>query len=406
MDFSLTPAELAFRDELRGWLAANVPGDYGTPAWPEPADQLARLEVARDWARALYRGGWAAPSWPAQYGGRNATPMQQFLFYEEMAAHRTPVPPTIIGIGMAGPVIMHYGTEAQRSRFVARMLSADEIWCQGFSEPNAGSDLANLGTSAVARGDHYLVNGQKIWTSFGAIADWCLLLVRTDPAAPKHQGLSCLLVDMHSPGVDVRPIRQITGESEFSEIFFTNVAVPKENLLGREHEGWRVAITTLMHERTNIAALVYAGFKRELRDVVGLTRRLTRNGRPLAEDPVVRSRLVHFYAVAETMRLNNLRMRVGKNASDDPGPIGSIFKLTWATSNQAMQGLAAEVLGPDAELLSGPGAERGDRGAWLKRYLRSLANSIEGGTSEILRNIIAERILGLGRTLAARERRA
>jgi alkylation response protein AidB-like acyl-CoA dehydrogenase len=406
MDFSLTPAELAFRDELKAWLAVNVPGDYGTPAWPEPDDPAARRAVAIEWARALHRGGWAAPGWPARYGGRDATPMQQFLLYDEMASYRTPVPPTVIGIGMAGPVIMNYGTDRQRSRFVGRILSADEIWCQGFSEPGAGSDVASLGTSAVARGDHYEVNGQKIWTSFGAIADWCLLLVRTDPGAPRHRGLSMLLVDMRAPGIEVRPIRQITGDSEFSEIFFTNVAVPRENLLGRENDGWRVAITTLMHERTNIAALVYAGFKRELRDVVALCRRLTRNGRPVAEDPVVRSRLAHFWGVAETMRLNNLRMRVGKNASDDPGPIGSIFKLTWATSNQAMQGLAAEVLGPDAELLTGPGSDRGDHGAWLKRYLRSLANSIEGGTSEILRNIVAERILGLGRTLGPREKPA
>ncbi|MEZ4588922.1 MAG: acyl-CoA dehydrogenase family protein [Gemmatimonadales bacterium] len=174
----------------------------------------------------------------------------------------------------------------------------------------------------------------------------------------------------------------------------------EDNLLGKENDGWRVAITTLMHERANIAALVYASFKRELREVVALARRLTKNGRPLSEDPRVRSRLVHFYGVAETMRLNNLRMRAGKNAADDPGPIGSIFKLIWASANQAMTGLAAEVLGPEAELLSGPGAELGGHGAWLKRYLRSLANSIEGGTSEILRGVVAERVLGFGRTLA------
>ncbi len=406
MDFTLSADELAFRDELRAWLAANVPGDYGTPDWPEPVDPAERHRVAVEWARTLHQGGWAAPSWPARFGGRDATPMQQFLFSEEMAAHRTPVPPTIIGIGMVGPVIMHYGTDAQRERFVAKILAAEEIWCQGFSEPGAGSDVAGLSTAAVLQGDHYVVNGQKIWTSFGAVADWCLLLVRTDPRAPRHEGLSCLLVDMRSPGIEVRPIRQITGDAEFSEIFFTNVAVPRANLLGRENQGWRVAITTLMHERTNIAALVYASFKRELRDVVALTGRLTRNGRPLAHDPRVRSRLVHFYGVAETMRLNNLRMRVGKNASDDPGPIGSIFKLTWATGNQALHELAAEVLGPDAELLTGPGAGLGDHGAWLRRYLRTLANSIEGGTSEILRNIIAERILRLGRALAPREKSA
>jgi alkylation response protein AidB-like acyl-CoA dehydrogenase len=402
MDFSLSPAELAFRDELRSWLRTNVPGDYGTPAWPEPADPAGRRDEARRWVERLHRGGWAAIGWPARYGGRDATPMEQFLYYDEMSAWKTPVPPTVIGIGMAGPTIMAFGTEAQRDRFLPRIVSGQEIWCQGFSEPNAGSDLANLATAAVDAGDHYRVNGQKIWTSFGPIADWCLLLVRTDPRAPKHRGLSYLLVDMRTPGVEVRPIRQITGDSEFSELFFTDVLVPKANLLGRENDGWRVAITTLMHERTNIAALVYTGFRREFRELVDLATRLTRNGRPLAQDPAVRRRLVHFYGIAETMRLNNLRMRVGRSAADDPGPIGSIFKLVWATSNQAMQGLAVELLGPEAELVPSRAAE----GLWLKRYLRSLANSIEGGSSEILRNIVAERILGLGRTLAPKAKSA
>ncbi|MEO8449200.1 MAG: acyl-CoA dehydrogenase family protein [Gemmatimonadota bacterium] len=397
MDFSLSPVELAFRDEIRSWLQANVPGDYGTPAWPKPADEAGQHAASHQWVTKLHQGGWGAITWPKQYGGRDATPTEQFIFNDEMAAYRTPVPFTIIGIGMAGPTIMSFGTPAQRDRYLAKIVSGEEIWCQGFSEPNAGSDLANLATSAVPSGDHYVVNGQKIWTSFGPIAGWCLLLVRTDPVAAKHKGLSYLLVDMRSPGVEIRPIRQITGDSEFSEIFFTDVRVPKANLLGPENDGWRVAIRTLMHERTNIAALVYTNFKRELRDVVSLTKRLTRNGRPLSADPLVRRKLVHFYGVAETMRLSNLRMRAGKTAADDPGPIGSIFKLIWATSNQAMQELAVEVLGPYAELVSGRDAERGDEGAWLKRYLRSLANSIEGGTSEILRNIVAERVLGLSR---------
>ena len=405
MDFSLSPAEIAFRDELRAWLDANVPGDYGTSAWPEPADDAGRRAAARQWVRRLHEGGWAAITWPAKYGGRDATPMQQFLFYEEMASRRTPIPPTVIGIGMAGPTIMAFGTEAQQARFLPRIVSGEEIWCQGFSEPNAGSDLANLGTSARSDGDHYLVNGQKIWTSFGPLADWCILVVRTDPTVAKHRGLSYLLVDMKTPGVEVRPIRQITGDSEFSELFFTDVRVPKANLLGRENDGWRVAITTLMHERTNIAALVYTGFRRELADVVALTKTVHRNGQPLSRDRIVRAKLTHFYGIAETMRLNNLRMRAGMNAADDPGPIGSVFKLTWATANQAMQELAVEVLGPDAEILTGQDAARGGQGAWLKRYLRSLGNSIEGGTSEILRNIVAERVLGLGRTLAPKESR-
>jgi alkylation response protein AidB-like acyl-CoA dehydrogenase len=400
MDFSLSASELAFRDEIRAWLATNAPADYGTAGWAEPADAAARHRDSQAWVRKLHQGRWAAVSWPKQYGGRDATPMEQFLFSEEMAARRTPVPMTVIGIGMAGPTIMAYGTPAQQGRYLEKIVSGEEIWCQGFSEPNAGSDLANLATSAVREGDHYRVNGQKIWTSFGPVADWCLLLVRTDPSAPKHKGLSCLLVDMRSRGIEIRPIRQLTGDSEFSELFFTDVLVPADNLLGRENDGWRVAITTLMHERGNIAALVYVNFKREWQEVVALCKRLTKNGRPLVEDPLVRNRLVHFYQITETMRLSNLRMRSGKTAAEDPGPAGSILKLLWATSNQAMQGLAVEVLGPHAELLTGEEAKPGNGGLWLKRYLRSLANSIEGGTSEILRNIVAERVLGLSRNPA------
>lgn len=397
MDFSLSNEEVAFRGQVRAWVSANVPCDYGSAGWPEPLEDRERYRVMREWTQKLYDGGWAGVTWPKEYGGRGATPVEQFLFLEEIATYRTPGPISVIGVGMVGPTIMAFGRGDQKEAHLRKILSGEQIWCQGFSEPDAGSDLAALKTTAVLDGDHYVVNGQKIWTSFGPIADWCLLQVRTDTAVAKHKGLSCLLVDMRSPGIEVRPIRQITGDAEFSELFITNLRVPRSNLLGQENDGWRVAISTLMHERVNIAALVYTQIRRDLREVVALTKRTQHRGRPLSAVPEVRQRLVRAYSVVESLRLSNLRMRAGTTAADDPGPIGSIFKLIWATTNQALLELPVDLLGPYAELLDGPDGGRAGSGLWLKRYFRSLGNSIEGGTSEILRNIIAERVLGLGR---------
>jgi len=298
---------------------------------------------------------------------------------------------------MAGPTIMAWGTEEQKNARLGKILSGEEIWCQGFSEPNAGSDLAALTTLAVSDGDHYVVNGQKIWTSVAHFADWCILLTRTNPDVPRHQGITYLMADMKSPGIEVRQVRQMTGDSEFCEVFFNDVRVPKENALGEENNGWIVAITTLMHERVNIAAQLYGRIKHALGDVVELAKRVKRNGRPLSEDPLVRHRLVQFYNSVETQRLNNLRMRAHMKASDDPGPIGSIFKLIWATANQDLLELSVDILGPYAELLPESDAYHDDVGLWMKYFLRARGNSIEGGSSEILRNITGERILGLAR---------
>ena len=397
MDFTFTPAEEAFRAEVRAWVRENVPGDWGSPAWPIPEDPGDLERAFRAWDRKLYRGGWAGITWPREYGGRGATPIEQFIFQEEMAEHKTPPSMTLIGVGMAGPTLMAWGTPEQKTGHLEKILSGEEIWCQGFSEPNAGSDLAALETTAVSDGDCYIVNGQKIWTSIAHRADWCLLVTRTDPRAEKHKGLTYLMVDMRSPGIEVKPLRQMTGDAEFNEIFFTDVKVPKAHTLGRENQGWMVAITTLMHERVNIAALLYARFKQTLADVVSLARRVRRDGRPSSEDAIVRRKLARFYALVEMQRLNNLRMRAHMKASDDPGPIGSIFKLIWASANQELLELPVDILGPYAELLPGSGAYTSDVDLWMKQFLRSRANSIEGGTSEVLRNIIGERVLGLPR---------
>ena len=365
---------------------------------PEQVEQLGRYcALLWDWNTKLNDGGWSGITWPKEYGGRAASPIEQFIFQEEIARFRTPGLTTTIGIGMAGPTIMAHGRPDQKKRYLSKILSGEDIWCQGFSEPNAGSDVAALKTTAIPDGDDYIVSGQKIWTSVAHIADYCILVTRTDPTVAKHKGLTYLIVDMKSPGVDIKPLEQITGDSEFNEVFFGDVRVPKENVLGEENKGWAVTITTLMHERVNIAAMLYGTIRRTLLEVTELAKKIKRNGRPLSEDPVIRQKLAHFYANVETQRLNNLRMRAHMSASDDPGPIGSIFKLIWAGANQALLELPLDILGPYAEQLPDSAAHNPLIGSWMKTFLRARANSIEGGTSEILRGIIAERVLGLPR---------
>jgi alkylation response protein AidB-like acyl-CoA dehydrogenase len=397
MDFSYSAAELAFRGEVRDWISKNVPGDWGSPAWPIPDDPEAQKKAVFDWMKTLKEGGWVGIDWPTEYGGRAASSIEQFIFQEEMSNYLTPPSFNTIGVGMAGPTIMAHGRDDQKSEHLEKILSGEEIWCQGFSEPNAGSDLAALKTSAVENGSKFVINGQKIWTSVAHLADWCILLTRTDTSGSKHAGMTYLMVDMHSPGVEIRPLRQITGDAEFNEVFFNDVEVPKENVLGGVDNGWMVAITTLMHERMNIAALLYGRIRRTLHDVVKLTKTIQRNGKPLCEDAVVRAQLAHFYANVETQRLNNLRMRANAGGSKDPGPIGSIFKLIWADANKNLNEMAYDILGPHADVLPGSDAHNNDIDIWVRHFLRARANSIEGGTTEILKNITGERVLGLPR---------
>jgi alkylation response protein AidB-like acyl-CoA dehydrogenase len=394
MDLNLTAEEVAFRDEFRAWLQANLPKDWAE--WREkPLEES--FAYLRAWQRKLHDGGWAAVSWPKEYGGRGATLMQQAIFWEEMARVEAPPMANALGLGLIGPTIIAYGTGAQKTRFIPKILSAEEIWCQGFSEPNAGSDLASLQTEARLAGEHYIVNGQKVWTSYGWVGDWCELVVRTDPTAPKHKGLTVLLVDMKSPGVEVRPLRQMTGESEFNEIFFRDVRVPAENALGGVNDGWNVAVSTLMHERGAYGARLILIFKRNINRLIELSRVTERNGRPASQDPVLRQKLAQCYAEVEIMRLNQLRAFSRITATGAPGPEGSIQKLFWSELNQRLQQLAQELLGPYGQLLGGdPHAI--DRGIWSYGYLRSRGNTIEAGTSEVQRNIIGHFVLGLPRS--------
>jgi alkylation response protein AidB-like acyl-CoA dehydrogenase len=394
MDLNLTAEELQFRDEFRSWLVANVPKDW--PAWREkPLEES--FPYLRAWQRKLYEGGWAAVSWPREYGGRGATLMQQAIFWEEMARVEAPPMANALGLGLIGPTIIAYGTEAQKKRFVPKILSAEEIWCQGFSEPNAGSDLASLQTEARLNGDHYVVNGQKVWTSYGWVGDWCELVVRTDPNVPKHKGLTVLLVNMKSPGVEVRPLRQMTGESEFNELFFRDVRVPVKNVLGKVNDGWNVAISTLMHERGSYGARLHLLFKRNIGRLIELSRTTLRNNLPATADPVIRQKLAQCYAEVEIMRLNQLRAFSRMAANGVPGPEGSIQKLFWSELNQRVQQLAQELLGPYGQLLNGD-VHAIDNGYWSYGYLRSRGNTIEAGTSEVQRNIVGHFVLGLPRS--------
>jgi alkylation response protein AidB-like acyl-CoA dehydrogenase len=394
MDLNLTAEELQFRDELRAWLAANVPKDWNE--WREKPIEIS-FPYLRAWQRKLQEGGWAAVSWPKEYGGRSASLMQQAIFWEEMARVEAPPMANALGLGLIGPTIITFGTEAQKKRYIPKILSAEEIWCQGFSEPNAGSDLASLQTEARLEGDTYIVNGQKVWTSYGWVGDWCEVVVRTDPNVPKHKGLTVLLVDMKAPGVDVRPLRQMTGESEFNEVFFRDVRVPAANALGKVNDGWNVAISTLMHERGAYGARLHLLFKRNIDRLIELAHTLRRNGKPAAQDPLIRQKLAQCYAEIEIMRLNQMRAFSRISSTGVPGPEGSILKIFWSELNQRVQQAAQELLGPYGQLL-GTDGRAVDHGIWSYGYLRSRGNTIEAGTSEIQRNIIGHFVLGLPRS--------
>jgi len=371
MDLNLTPDEQSFRDEFRAWLQENV-------FEAKTVDELKR------WQRTLFEGGWAGISWPKQYGGRGATLMQQAIFQEELALAGAPQLIGVIGLSLVGPTIIAMGTDEQKSRHLSKILSGEEIWCQGFSEPNAGSDLASLGTRALRDGDDFIVNGQKIWTSFAHIADWCLLLVRTDFEAPKHKGITCLLADMHAPGVTVRPLRMMSGDAGFNEVFFDNVRISPSQVLGKVNEGWTTAIAALMNERANLGTGVQVLFRRNLNALIARARSMNRGA-----DPIVRQKLAQAYLELEILRLNTNRALTSLSKSGVPGPEGSTLKLYWSEMNQRTQQTAQEVLGPYAQLSDF------DNGTWQFSYLRARGNTIEAGTSEIQRNIIAERVLGL-----------
>jgi alkylation response protein AidB-like acyl-CoA dehydrogenase len=375
MDLTFSESELAFRDELRAWFAANQPGD-------EPvSDEDAHYHWRADFQRRLADDGWAAVHWPVQYGGRGATLTQSAIFFEELGRSGAPLPANVLGLLLAGPTIMAWGTEEQKERYLNPILTAEEIWCQGFSEPDAGSDLAAVKTRAVRDGEDWVVTGQKVWTSAAQYSKWCMLVARTDPDAAKHKGLSYFLMDMDQEAVEVRPLRQITGESEFNELFIDGARIPHENLLGGEGNGWKVALTTLMNERAGLAFFLQVRMRQLLDQLIAVAAE-----RGLLDDPIVADRLGELHLKAEVLRLTAYRGLTAIEKYGQPGPEGSLTKWMWSQTNQELTQLAADLIGPEALTVSSP---------WAYELLRARGNSIEGGTTEVLKNIVAERVLGL-----------
>ena len=378
MDLTFSDDELAFRDEFRSWLAENPPP-------PDPGDvgDDARNAWRGAWQRQLYEGGWAAPNWPNEYGGRGATLTQSAIYFEEIGRARVPLPANVLGILLGGPTLMVWGTDEQKERYLTPILSAEEIWCQGFSEPDAGSDLASLKTRAVKDGDDWLVTGQKVWTSGAQYAKWCMLVARTDPDAPKHKGLTYFLMDMEQDEVQVRPLRQITGEAEFNELFIEDARIPDENVIGGVGNGWKVALTTLMNERAGLGFTLQIRLRQILDDVIAAA---AERGR--LDDPRIADEIAELNARCEAIRLMAWKGLTDTERYGQPGPEGSLGKWHWAEVNQDLTDLSMDLRGARAVL---------DDDKWTYRYLRALANSIEGGTTEILKNIVAERVLGLPR---------
>lgn len=391
MDFSFSAEEERFRQDLREWLKNNLPPGWGTSAFKVPKGDE-RIQFLRDWQRNLHAGGYLGLSWPKEYGGRGASMIELAIFNEEMARVEAPGPLNVLGLSMAGPTIIVHGTEEQKKRYLLKILNCDEIWCQGFSEPGSGSDVASIRTKAELKGDEFVVNGQKVWTSLAHIADWCMLLVRTDPNAPKHRGMSYILVDMKSPGITVRPLKQMTGESEFNEVFFEDVRVPRANLVGEMNNGWGVALTTLMNERGTASFGTQARFRIIYDNLVTLAKKSAVNGRPAAQDPLIRQQLAQHLIDVEILKYNCFRNFTRLLRGGTPGPEGSILKLWWSELNQRMQETAMTLQGSYGQLLrDSPWVV--ESGRWQYNFLRSRANTIEAGTSEIQRNIIAERVL-------------
>jgi alkylation response protein AidB-like acyl-CoA dehydrogenase len=389
MDFKFTEAQEAFRQTLRGWLAANLPDDLRGRAFASSRCAPDEVQKLRAWQKRMYEAGYVGMDWPREFGGRGATLVEQIILYQEMARAGSPQFVNRGGVSMLGPTLMKHGTPAQQQRFLSPILTAEELWCQGFSEPNAGSDLANLQTRATRQADRFVVKGQKVWTSMAHVADWCFLLVRTDPAAPKHKGISFLLVDMRSPGITVRPLRQLTGEAEFNEVFFDDVEVPVENLVGAENGGWGVALTTLMYERDLLTFIRHISLRNALDRLLPLVRARGRAG-----DPVVRQQVAALWIGEQILRLNGYRSLTKILRGGEPGPEGSTSKLFWSQLDQELAEVGVRILGPAGELMEGtPHAP--DGGHWTYYELLVQASGIRAGTSEILRNILAERVLGL-----------
>ncbi|BBY38694.1 putative acyl-CoA dehydrogenase FadE [Mycobacterium mantenii] len=385
MDFSYPADVEQFRTELRDWLAENLTDELVAARRPTGRDDAA-FETLRAWNATMADAGWAAVSWPPEYGGRGATVLEQLVYTEETTRARAPMPLNVIGLNNIAPAIMQYGSESQKLTLLPRMMRADDIWCQGMSEPEAGSDLAALRTRAVRnagpQGDGFVVNGQKIWTSLGHRADWCQLYVRTDPDAPKHKGISCLIVDMRLPGIEVRPLVTLNGDADFAEVFFDDVRVPADALLGPLNAGWQVATTTLSHERAG-AARLYAEMQVRLEELVN---DLAAAGTGALDDPVILRRLGEIAVRIKYLEVLCQRSISATLHGGDALGSASLAKTVWGEIGQDLAALAFDALGT-----------RGAGAPWANYRLTSRSLTIAGGTTQINKNITAQRVLGLPR---------
>jgi alkylation response protein AidB-like acyl-CoA dehydrogenase len=389
MDFNYGAEDEAFRSEIRTWLEKNR--QYAMAAQEPLADEGEGDWDARvRWHRKLHEGKWVAVSWPKEYGGRGATLLQNIIFHEELERIGASAAGGF-GISLLGPTLIHWGTEEQKRRHIPKILSGEEFWCQGYSEPNSGSDLASLQTRAVDDGDDFVVNGSKIWTSLAHHADWIFLLVRTDSEAPKHKGISYLLVDMKTPGITVRPLVQMTGARGFNQVFFEDVRVPKKNIVGEKNNGWQVAITTLMFER---AGGNDRGLMRQVNELAALAKRTRRNGHFAWDDSSVRQKIARFASEAEAIKFTNFRQLTRQLKGMPPGPEGSMNKLCGTELALAIALFAMELLGPYSQFETGADFAI-DQGRWLQRMLAVRGTTIYAGTNQIQHNIIGERVLGL-----------
>src|SRR5438067_804588 len=389
MDFEFSEQDEVFRKEARAWLEGNVPEALRGKAFASSRADVEEVRRLRAWQKTMWEAGYVGMNWPREFGGRGAPLTEQIILYQEMARAESPQFVNRGGLSMLGPTLMKHGTPSQQKRPLQQILTADELWGQGFSEPNAGSDLANLATRAVVQDDAFVVNGQKVWTSMAHVADWCFLLVRTDPDAPKHKGISFLLVDMKTPGITVRPLRQLTGEAEFNEVFFDNARVPRDNLVGRLNEGWAVAITTLAYERDLLTFIRQIALRNALHRFVRLVRERGRGG-----DRLVRPKVAALLIGEQALQMSAYRSLTRILRGGEPGPEGSTSKLFWSQLDQELALAATEVIGPYAQLADGsPWAP--DEGQWEFYELLARASGIRAGTTEILKNILGERVLGL-----------
>ncbi|MFC5587726.1 acyl-CoA dehydrogenase family protein [Sporosarcina soli] len=391
MDFSFTPEEEKFRDELRTWLEVNLPAGWIEGTYVMPEEDAAKGAFLREWQHKLSEGGWAGISWPKEYGGRGASLIEEVIYEQEMARVKAPPVLNIIGTAMVGPTLLQIGTDKQKEQYIHKILNGEEIWCQGYSEPSAGSDLAAIQTRAVKQGENWIINGQKTWTSYAHFADRCFVLARTEDTGKKHEGITAFLVDIHQEGVERQTIRSINDKRDFNEMFFDNAVVHESDIVGEVNDGWRVGLILLSHERVGVARQTFR-LQKLFEELLDLTKNLKRNGRPLIQDPIVRQKLAGFRAETRALLLNYYRHLTETIRNGRPGPEGSIDKLNSSELSQRILSFAISLQGESSLLwkedaLVSP--------SWQQDYLRAYAHTIEGGTSEIQKNIIAERILGL-----------